>query len=171
MLRGFEEETSCRDFARRLLRIHTKANYVNADDDFFDECILEALQYGHTDIEGVIAMYYDALVSNAELREQLKKYEDAEENGLLLPQLPCKVGDTVWVVNDGYLPNITKGEAVAVYRTDDGKDKTRSHVNVRIIMNRFTRRIRTAEFGKSVFLTREEAEQALEARDSKGECK
>jgi len=32
---------------------------------------------------------------------KLKDYEDAEEQGLLL-RLPCKVGDTVWVVTSPF---------------------------------------------------------------------
>jgi len=37
----------------------------------------------------------------ADLREKLKRDEDAEEQGLLL-RLPCKVGDTVWVVTSPF---------------------------------------------------------------------
>lgn len=33
--------------------------------------------------------------------EKLKEYEDAEENGLLL-RLPCKVGDTAWVIDEDF---------------------------------------------------------------------
>ena len=40
------------------------------------------------------------------LLEALGKYEDAEEQGLLL-RLPCKVGDTVWVITSPF--NVFEG--------------------------------------------------------------
>lgn len=79
---------------------------------------------------------------------RLKEYEDLEEQGLLL-RLPCKVGDTIYFIDDGeiYWDSVNvielrkeKGEFVFCigfmdYRKDD--------------------------FGKIVFPTKAEAEKAL----------
>ena len=67
---------------------------------------------------------------------KLADYEDAEDNGLLL-RLPCKVGDTVYsVVKDG----------LQIFELEFSLDF-------------YVRRM--SDFGKTVFLTKEEAEQAL----------
>lgn len=74
--------------------------------------------------------------------EQLKEYKDAEEQGLLI-KLPCKVGDTIyrfWYVCD------------TPYRIQEQTIRTLSQV-VAIMED--------GSFGKSVFLTREEADKAL----------
>ena len=82
------------------------------------------------------------------LRKELKRYEELEEQGLLL-RLPCKVGDRIYFIDDGeiYWDNVNvielrkeKGEFVFCigfmdYRKDD--------------------------FGKIVFPTKAEAEKKL----------
>ena len=69
------------------------------------------------------------------LAEKLKAYEDAEDQGLLL-RLPCKVGDTVCLIkNDG-----TISERVA------------DMMFIGVLWE---------EFGKTIFLTEEEAEAKL----------
>lgn len=85
------------------------------------------------------------------LIDRLAAYEDAEEQSLLV-RLPCKVGSHVWRVwiTEGRKPEITEH-----YMSD------LLHIVQWI-----------GKFGKTVFLTREEAEAAL-AKDtnvsSKGE--
>lgn len=76
------------------------------------------------------------------LAEKLKKYEDAEEQGRLL-WLPCKVGDSVY--RFGYADEKAYKVQKLVIRT---------LANLVAIME-------SGEFGKSVFLTREEAEAKL----------
>lgn len=71
-----------------------------------------------------------------DIMQRLADYEDAEEQGLLL-RLPCKVGDTVYsVVADG-----------------------RQIIELRFCLEFYV--VRKNDFGKTVFLTREEAEKAL----------
>ena len=85
----------------------------------------------------------------AELLEELKSYKEAEEQGLLV-RLPCKVGDSVFIIV--------------------GKDISRQGIrkieisdnSIIFKTNRQKRIFHVAEFGKSVFLTREEAEKKLE---------
>lgn len=83
----------------------------------------------------------------AEWLEQLKDYKDAEEQGLLL-RLPCKVGDTVYPIHS-VSPN--------------------RHVICQIDnVDKFFLMLSVSEerFGKTVFLTKEEAEQALKRMES-----
>lgn len=134
--RDFEMDMDARDFARNLMT--TLANEdMPTDDDLFDEEIMENLIYDpFSDAKGLIALFYRNLWAMAELRESLKEYEDAEEQGLLL-RLPCKVGDTVYsVVKDGL-----------------------QIIELKFSLELYARRM--SDFGKTVFLTKEEAEQVL----------
>lgn len=90
--------------------------------------------------------------------DKLAEYEDAEEQNLLV-QLPCKVGDKVWIVfSDSHIEErrvvcIKLGEHKdTIFFDDDGCysvwDKDYS------------------DFYKCIFFTREEAEQALIERGS-----
>ena len=69
--------------------------------------------------------------------------------------LPCKVGDPVWrIVRDGE-PHITRDEVRDMYFADD------MTLCVELVGGRVTF---TEKFGKTVFLTREEAERAMEKK-------
>lgn len=89
--------------------------------------------------------------------KKLADYEDLEEQGLLV-RLPCKVGDIVYVILSTYCKSkyaeaqvrdyayfISCGFCVVVTSTQFEKQS-----------------IPFSEFGKTVFLTREEAEKKLE---------
>lgn len=82
--------------------------------------------------------------------DKLAAYEDAEEQGRLLI-LPCKVGDVVYYVDGG---KSYKAKASAFRFNESG---------VRVYCERnFMGRIGfEGIFGRTVFLTREEAEAAL----------
>jgi hypothetical protein len=77
--------------------------------------------------------------------EKLARYEDAEEQGRLIV-LPCKVGDTVWMFSQAK----AAVEGWRVY-----------HIGAVTVNHGFLREIRSDDFSKTVFLTREEAEAAL----------
>lgn len=89
----------------------------------------------------------------AEWLKKLKAYEQAEEDGLLI-RLPCKVGDTVYIVNrywidEGHICGIAESDDVdcfcyKVYCDPDCYDM-----------------VALVEFNKTWFLTEAEAEQAL----------
>lgn len=93
----------------------------------------------------VLKIPKDKNISDLEIKfnvyDKLGAYEDAEEQGLLL-RLPCKVGDTVYVFR----------------RIDDiltvGKHTFKTLTNLVAMME-------NGDFGREVFLTREEAEKAL----------
>ena len=86
------------------------------------------------------------------LLDALGKYEDLEEQGRLL-RLPCKVGDTIYIVF--YNHTIGEREVVSFKMIAEGwavKTNDWSYL--------FT------DFGKTVFLTRAEAESKLKEMES-----
>ena len=102
--------------------------------------------------------------------QKLGEYEDAEENGLMV-RLPCKVGDTVYVAypETRNVCNIYPCTVQSIYLTDDNHSKARSHLNIKSHISIFTKRMNLGEIGKTVFLTKEEAEQTLKKRGTVNE--
>ena len=86
---------------------------------------------------------------------KLKRYEDLEEQGRLL-KLPCKVGDTIWYVNEDDDEYPIELEIDTISR-EDNKD-TWYCVNDDVY-GKFE--FIDSEFGKTVFLTKSEAEAKL----------
>lgn len=86
--------------------------------------------------------------------DRLAEYEDMEEQGLLV-RLPCKIGATVYrfqrYFNDATLKSEIKIKPCVVESVSTKRIITTDHM-VMLFSN----------FGKTVFLTREEAEKALE---------
>ncbi len=88
---------------------------------------------------------------------RLVELAEADKDGRVLI-LPCKVGDPVWrIVRDGE-PHITRDEVRDMYFADD------MTLCVELVGGRVTF---TEKFGKTVFLTREEAERALQEMEGK----
>lgn len=87
---------------------------------------------------------YSAVLNKCilEFLHELKAYRDAEEQGLLI-RLPCKVGDDVWTIMCGMT-----GKHPALFRQE-------------FTLSMFS------HFGTAVFLTKEEAEVALERMSEK----
>lgn len=99
--------------------------------------------------------------------DKLGELEDAEENGLLV-RLPCKVGDTVYYINT--VPHIALYQNT-IYKAEVARIVT-THLGTSIVIqihNDYgcTEIPNINDIGKTVFLTREEAEAALKARDGK----
>lgn len=92
--------------------------------------------------------------------EKLAAYEDLEEQGLLV-RLPCKVGEKLWCIVNSTIRELRVhhfdmpafGTTDIVFRYADG-----------FKLERFV-----GEIGKTVFLTREEAEKKLEEMKKDGE--
>lgn len=102
--------------------------------------------------------------------DKLGEYERAEEQGLLV-RLPCKVGDTVWVVTSpinvfGYDEydgdaeyEVYESSLLSVsYYTSGEQFRIYAKVTNSFIAACF----RECDFGESIFLTREDAEKKLE---------
>ena len=96
---------------------------------------------------------------------KLAEYEDLEEQGLLV-RLPCKVGDMVWDNDFGY-PESYEIKAFS-YGYCDSYVESGVGIEDEIIfyyensIGSITGAFPMSEIGKTIFLTREEAEKKLE---------
>ena len=165
--RDFEDDFDARKLAIKLLKKYTDIpNEFTCDDDF-DDFMMDLLQYGMDDIQGLIAVFYRNLWAMADLRERLKEYEDLEEQGKLL-KLPCSVGDMVWDIDFGRLCSYeVTGFSFGSLNDDDWEEeKALGQVVVYYINSNgsITGTFAVSEIGKTVFLTKEEAEKALKER-------
>ena len=99
----------------------------------------------------------------ASVCEKLGKYEDAEEQGLLL-RLPCKVGDTVWD-NDCGIPCAYTITGFSVGTGENYIDEPVSSKEVVYYYSNYSGTITgsfaVSELGKTVFLTQSKAEVKL----------
>ena len=135
------------------------------EDCLFDETICERLAvYEDTGLEPeeVSALVKDwndlcTIIGECGGVDRLRELAEADKNGRVVV-LPCKVGDTVWAILDGAkcvrrcvveYATIGRYFTVIVFHT---ADRTREQYGVP-----------AGAFGKTVFLTGEEAEKALEA--------
>lgn len=98
--------------------------------------------------------------------EKLAEYEDAEEQGLLL-RLPCKVGDTVWSL-DNYCNECYDYDDYCHRDCKNPKYRLQKHIVRRLEVTEngiyicsFDRHEMYGKLGETIFLTKEEAEQAL----------
>lgn len=140
--RDYDLDIDARELTRKLLKDHADGDDSFTDDEDFDEWMMDYLQHGMDSIEGLLALFYRNLWAMADLRERLAEYEDLEEQNRLI-KLPCAVGDTVYVIrldNAAYMMNNEK-----VWEIVEDKFEIFHFDSI----------------GKTVFLTREEAEAAL----------
>ena len=116
------------------------------DDDIKDNCIKCAEEHEQL----------------AEWLEELKSYKEAEEQGLLV-KLPCKVGDIVWDNDFGY-PESYEIKAFSYGYCDSYVEPDIEDEIIFYYENypgSITGAFPMSEIGKTVFLTREEAEKKL----------
>ena len=105
------------------------------------------------------------LAKLAIMQKELKKYKDLEEQGLLV-RLPCKVGDKIWelcLCDDGnyrIFPMIVKSISKYGALRQAGKDITIWNIYAESDYTYMYKNF--ADFGKTVFSTKEEAEKKLE---------
>ena len=98
-------------------------------------------------------------ISTFNMVEKLAAYEDAEEQGFLV-MLPCKVGDTVWS------RDVEPWTVVSVEWFS--RKVTQLHCKSPVTGRGMTFSIGKRSLGKTVFLTREEAEAALKEGQDDG---
>lgn len=120
-------------------------NYRGAD--------FESIDYIDDDIKANCVKYAEEHEQLAEWLEELKSYKDLEEQGLLV-RLPCKVGDDLYCIVNGEVKKLkVHSFGIPDFEIIDIEFK---YVDGFKIV-RFV-----GEVGKTVFLTREEAEKKLE---------
>lgn len=92
----------------------------------------------------------------SEAINKLAEYENLEEQGLLL-RLPCKVGDTVYAIGfNNNRPLVYESVVLSILITEKEID-----FNVKIDEFEINSRLKQSMFGKTVFLTKAEAEAKL----------
>lgn len=175
------------DFIRKAAKILLPDLDFPMDDDGVDYAMGELLLDGPDEPTGLLALLYTAAWSYAELRDRLMQYEDtglepatcanyktfedeAISKGVTFKRivelmkadrdrrvvlLPCKVGDKLYRVFDG---NISEHE---VQNMKYFARQRRLGIDMTPFFPDAGRFI-----GKTVFLTREEAEKALEAKSN-----
>ena len=160
--RDYEMEMDARDFARNLMVTLTK-DELPVDDAEFDEEILGNLTIDpFSDVRGLIALFYRNMWAMAGLREKLKRDEDAEEQGLRL-RLPYPLGtEYIYFVDE---------KDMDVYELDAKKiEVSMMPISKKVLYTVDCFEILFEDFGKIVFLTREEAEAKLkEMEENHGE--
>lgn len=165
--RDYEMDMDARDFARNLMTTLVNED-MPIDDELFDEEIIENLIYDpFSDVKGLIALFYRNLWAMADLREKLAEYEDAEEQGLL-HKTQVAIGSIVYRINEyAEEPLIPMGVISIEIKgiTDTFKEMKCKEC---VYGGEFTYRF--SDIGKTVFLTKEAAKQALEAMKGGGEC-
>lgn len=159
--RDYDCDVTAREFAKQLLKDHNcDLDITYESNEAFDEWMVDYLYYPDT-TEGLIALLYRNLWVQADLRERLKEYEDAEEQGLLL-RLPCKIGDSVYSPTRDF---ISKYTICSIEKYKEGFFfNWRCEAGIYIKVSGFT----DYDIGETVFLTREAAEQALKEMESEG---
>lgn len=93
---------------------------------------------------------------NGSPTEKLAAYEDAEEQGLLL-RLPCKeayswIGYKIYIIHEG---GIEESTHLGLFVFPNGK------ITIMCDRNKNFKDVEVSEIGKTVFLTRKEAEAKL----------
>jgi hypothetical protein len=87
--------------------------------------------------------------------DKLARYEDAEEHGRLIV-LPCKIGDTVY-----YIKTLQNGADTKVIEQDTVKRIIFDGIDNQIVIS-YSHSFMMSDFNRLLFLSREEAEKALE---------
>ena len=121
----------------------------------FDYCFTRCMEPGadKQEIREDCSLYKVCL--ERQIFEKLQHYEDLEEQGRLI-ELPCKIGDTVW--------DIKWWDDTTETRVIDGKTYFRRVMKHKVTKSKF-KLFDYDNFGKTVFLTREEAETALKGAE------
>ena len=191
--RDYNLDVDSRWLIRNLVKDICGEDFKDLSDEEVDEYMASMLSVEIDSTIGLLALFYRNLWAMADLREKLKYYEDAEEQGLLL-RLPCKVGDTVYADS-----TILPIEDMECY--EDIDNEIPKYFPARIVSLRFAKRnwmkiavkakwlhewiddetgpesdyieceknfsILLSMIGKTVFLTRAEAEAKLKEMEEK----
>ncbi len=184
--RDYNLDVDSRWLVRNLAKDICGEDFKDLSDEEVDEYMDSMLSVGIDSTIGLLALFYRNLWAMADLREKLKYYEDAEEQGLLL-RLPCKEaysqsGDNAYLIYEDEIvecvhcglsidPVIGKGvialatdEDIFPYRNPDPEhdlDPTDWCNNATDIEVR--------EIGNTLFFTREEAEAKLKEMEGESD--
>lgn len=139
-------------------------NYRGAD--------FESIDYIDDDIKANCVKYAEEHEKLAEWLEELKSYKDLEKQGLLV-RLPCKLKNKLYHfygidLEDNFADAISDEIIMEVVVTEFIIDSYEIAIKCITDWNSPYEYLPVAEFGKTVFLTREEAEKKLEEMKKNG---
>lgn len=152
--RDYDLDIDSRQLVRNLMKDMRDEDLSGMSDEEFDEYMGEMLSVEMDSQIGLLALFYRNLWAMADLRETLKDYEDLEEQGRLVI-LPCKVGDTVCGISMGKIITLIVNE-ISIFCM-----KGERIINAKCQNDDAFRNYVEREFGKTVFLTKAEAEAKL----------
>lgn len=95
--RDYNLDVDSRWLVRNLAKDICGEDFKDLSDEEVDEYMASMLSVEIDSTIGLLALFYRNLWAMADLREKLKYYEDAEEQGLLL-RLPCEIGSDVYII-------------------------------------------------------------------------
>ena len=153
-----------RQLVRNLMKDMCGEDLSDLSDEEFDEYMGSVLSIELDSEVGLFALFYRNLWAMANLRETLKKYEDLEEQGRLV-KLPCKVGDMLYYPEklfDIVVP-VRLNEIIISFLGIDTYSyqyNCCSFDECGDVYEEYD--FDTNDFGKSIFLTKAEAEAKLE---------
>lgn len=156
--RDYNLDVDSRWLVRNLAKDICGEDFMALSDEEVDEYMASMLSVGIDSTIGLLALFYRNLWAMADLREKLKYYEDAEEQGLLL-RFPCKVGDILYFAHhDRVIPS----EILSVkYHVEAENHGVFIRKRLTIDVEGVSTEIDFCEIGKTVFLTESEAEAKL----------
>lgn len=162
--RDYDLDIDSRQLVRNLMKDMCGEDLSDLTDEEFDEYMGSMLSIELDSEIGLLALFYRNLWAMANLRETLKKYEDLEEQSRFI-KLPCKVGDMLYYpekVFDIVVP-VRLNEIIISFLGIDTYSyqyNCCSFDECGDVYEEYD--FDTNDFGKSIFLTKAEAEAKLE---------
>lgn len=151
--RDYDLDIDGRQLVKSLAKDICNEDLTDLSDEEFDEYMASMLSAGIDSTIGLLALFYRNLWAMADLRTRLKSYEDAEEQGRSL-QLPYPLGtQLIYFVDD---------KDMEIYELDACTiEVSKTPVSQKVLYTIDCFEFLLEDFGKIVFLTREEAEAKL----------
>lgn len=176
--RDYNLDVDSRWLVRNLAKDICGEDFNGLSDEEVDEYMASMLSVGIDSTIGLLALFYRNLWAMADLQEKLKYYENLEEQGRMII-FPCNKGDKIYEfyrecvecrLEAGDTPEDIISMRRVRYFGYDG-DEAYIYASQALPVRRFNNDepfcIPVSEIGKTVFLTREEAEAKLKEMEEK----
>lgn len=159
--RDYNLDVDSRLLVRNLAKDICGEDFKDLSDEEVDDYMDSMLSVGIESTIELLALFYRNLWAMADLREKLKYYEDAEEQGLLL-RLPISEDAPVYSIEYCCGKNKSNRSGMCVRGfCENCSDKAY------YIRESVAKHCSICEINKSVFFTREEAEAKLKEMEKK----